>query len=382
METEKLKKIIDDGENTEVELKQSFQSVQDVARIISAFANTQGGLLILGVGDDGAILGLKDDLDKLQQKVSQASRIIHPAPILSVETHTVDGKKLLVVAAHKADSSVFHSVEGVIYVRIGSTIQKLEGQSIVEFLRNRQILLFEESIDPAAKLDDIDETKVRAYLEKRGQPGYLNDHSLSDFLLSKKIASLQPDLKIKNSALLFFTKDTQAFLPQTQIKLVRFGGKEPMNVIAYEDAKGNIPQTIEHTANFVMRFVPKSFLIEGMQRKDIPALPERAVREAIINAVAHRDYFNKNETQVSVFDDRLEITNPGGLPEGMTEQLLGALSIQRNPVVYQMLKDYGHMEGIGSGITKMRGLMKEAGLSEPEFAISKEFFRIDRKSVV
>ncbi|MBI2665079.1 hypothetical protein HYX12_00475, partial [Candidatus Woesearchaeota archaeon] len=101
-----------------------------------------------------------------------------------------------------------------------------------------------------------------------------------------------------------------------------------------------------------------------------------AVREAIINAVAHRDYFNKNEIQLSIFDDRIEITNPGGLPEGMSPELLGSLSIQRNPIIYQLLKDYAYMEGIGSGISKIRRLMKENKLSDPEFIITKDFFRL------
>jgi len=376
MDIENLKRIIAEGENAEVELKQSFHSAQEIAKIISAFANTQGGLLILGVNDKGKIEGIKENPDTIQQRISNSNSTIHPLPIIGVEVHAIDKKKVIVIAAHKADSTVFHTVEGVIYVRIGSTIQKLEGQSILEFLRNRQILLFEESIETTAKIEDLDTIKVTAYLEKRNQPDYLNSHSLKDFLASKKLASFQPDLKIKSAAILFFAKDAQQFYPYTQIKLVRFDGNQPIKVLAYEDAKGNLPQMIEHAMNFVRRFTPKEFVIVGTKRTEIPALPEEAVREAIINAVAHRDYFNKNEIQLSIFDDRLEITNPGGLPEGMTKELLGTLSIQRNPVIYQLLKDYGYMEGIGSGISKIIRTMKEKNLREPSFLISKEFFRI------
>lgn len=376
MNAETLKKIIAEGESVEVELKQSFHSVQDVAKDLSAFANTQGGLLILGVKDDGVIEGVKGDLDKVQQQISNANSMIHSAPLINVEVLTLEGKKVIVVAVHKADSSVFHSVDGVIYVRIGSTIQRLEGQSIVEFLRNRQILLFDESVEPSAKMDDIDMQKVKAYMEKRGQPTHLENHSLRDFLMSKKLVSMQPDMKLKSAALLFFAKDAQQFYPYTQVKLVRFDGIEPMKVLAYEDAKGNLPQLIDHAVNFVMRFVPKEFIIQETKRKEIPALPEEVAREAVINAVAHRDYFNRNETQISVFDDRIEITNPGGLPDGMTKELLGALSIQRNPKIYQLLKDYGYMEGIGSGISKIYTLMQENNLARPEFVTSKDFFRV------
>lgn len=302
--------------------------------------------------------------------------MIHAAPLINVAVIGLEGKKVILVVTHKADSSVFHSVDGVIYVRIGITIQRLEGQSIVEFLRNRQILLFDESVEPSAKVDDIDVQKVEAYMEKRGQPAHLKNHSLKDFLMSKKLVSLQPDMKLKSAAILFFAKDVQQFYPYTQVKLVRFDGIEPVKVLAYEDAKGSLPQLIDHTVNFVMRFVPKEFIIQETKRKEIPALPEEVVREAVINAVAHRDYFNKNEIQISVFDDRIEITNPGGLPEGMTKELLGALSIQRNPKIYQLLKDYGYMEGIGSGISKIYTVMREKNLDSPEFITSKDFFRV------
>ena len=149
-----------------------------------------------------------------------------------------------------------------------------------------------------------------------------------------------------------------------------------MKVIAYEDAKGTLPEIIEQAYNFVKRFTTKEFKIEGMKRKEIPFIPEEAVREAIINAVAHRDYFNKNETQLSIFDDRIEITNHGGLPEGMSKELLGKLSVQRNPEIYRLLKDYGYMEGIGSGYSKIFKLVSEAGLVNPEYILTKDIFRI------
>lgn len=333
-------------------------------------------MLILGVDDKGQIEGIKENLDIVQQKISQSNSTIHPNPLIKVEVHTIDKKKLVVVIVHKADSSLFHSVGGIIYIRLGSTIQKLEGQSIVEFLRNRQILLFEELIDGTAKLDDIDVNKIKAYLEMRKQSDYLKSHSLKDFLLSKKLASLQPDLKIKNSALLFFAKEPQSFFPYAQIKLVRFDGDKPIKVLAYEEAKGSLPQMIELSLNFVRRFIAKEFVIKEVKRKEILLLPEDAIRETIINAIVHRDYFNKNEIQISIFDDRFEITNPGGLPEGMTKELLGVLSIQRNPLIYQFLKDYGYMEGIGSGISKIFKAMKDADLEDPEFILTKEFFRV------
>jgi len=315
-------------------------------------------------------------LDSLQKRISDANSNIHPKPIIKIETNILEGKKVASIIVHKADSSVFHSFEGAIYVRIGSTTQKLEGDSILEFLRNRQILLFDEGLDYSAKLEFLDENKIIEYLNARNHGDYLKGHSLKDFLMSKKLAAFLPEARIKNTALLFFAKNPQSFFPYAQIKLVRFDGVEPVKTIAYEEAKGSLPEMINQSISFVKRYISKEFVIKGISRKEIQLIPEEAFREAIINSVAHRNYFNKNEIQISIFDDRVEITNPGGLPEGMEKELLGVLSVQRNPLIYQMLKDYKFMEGIGSGIARIFSSMQSANLKKPEFILSKEIFRI------
>ena len=376
MEKKRLMEIIENGESTGVELKKSLGSMHDIAKTISAFSNTQGGLLIFGVNQIGKVEGLARNADEIQQKISSSNSLVNPKPLINIEVQDIDNKKIIIVAVHKADSSVFHSVDGAIYIRIGSTTHRLEGHSILEFLRYRQILLFEESIEPLASTGDLDINKIIQYLKKRDKENYLKEHSIEDFLINKKLVSFQPDMKIKNLALLFFAKDAQEFFPFAIIKMIRFDGAEPVKVIAYEDSKGNPAEIIEHSMNFVKRFLTKEFIIKGLKREEITLLPEGAIREAIINSVAHRDYFNKNEIQLSIFDDRIEITNPGGLPEGMRKELLGSLSIQRNPGLYQLLKDYGYMEGIGSGIARIYRTMLVSNLSKPEFIISEDFFRI------
>src|SRR3989338_185595 len=340
MDITQIKALIKQGEGVEIEFKPSFPAQSELARTLCAFANTLGGIFFIGVSNKNEPKGIEGNKDHLQKKISQANSIIHPSPIINIEIEKIHHKEIVAIIVHKANSSVFHSIEGAIHVRIGSTTTRLEGNSILEFLRNRQILLFEETIEPYAKIESLDQDKIRAYLERRNQKDYLKEHSIEEFLLSKKLATLQPDLKLKSLALLFFAKEPQSHYSHSLIKLVRFDGKEPIKVIDYEEAKGTLPEIIEHATNFVKRFMTKEFKIEGLRREEIPFIPDEAIRESIINAIAHRDYFNKNETQISIFDDRIEITNPGGLPEGMNPSLLGKLSIQRNPGIYHLLKDY------------------------------------------
>ncbi|MEK6800401.1 MAG: ATP-binding protein, partial [Nanoarchaeota archaeon] len=130
MEIKALKDIIEKGESVDLELKRSFHSSQEIAKTICSFANTQGGVLILGVEDNKKISGLCEDMDQLQKRISDANSTVHPKPIMNIEIHEVEGKKVATLIVHRADSSVFHSFEGAIYVRIGTTTQKLEGNSI------------------------------------------------------------------------------------------------------------------------------------------------------------------------------------------------------------------------------------------------------------
>src|SRR3989344_970476 len=203
MEIKILKEIIGRGESAEVEFKKSFHSFQEIAKTICAFANTQGGILILGLNDKGRTEGVEGSMDQLQRKISDANSNIHQKPIIKIEVYDIDKKNIVVIIVHKAETTVFHSFEGVIYVRIGATTQKLDGTSILDFLRNRQILLFDEGIEYSAKLDSLDEEKIKDYLKLRNQYDYLKNHNLKDFLVSKKLATSLPELKLKNVAILF-----------------------------------------------------------------------------------------------------------------------------------------------------------------------------------
>ena len=111
-------------------------------------------------------------------------------------------------------------------------------------------------------------------------------------------------------------------------------------------------------------------------QQEIPEYPKSVVREALVNALAHRDYFNKNTIQVNIFDDRMEITNPGTLPEGLTLKILGTIAIQRNPIAYEIMRDLRLVEAIGTGITRMREDMRKANLPEPVFEEIANFFRV------
>ncbi len=112
------------------------------------------------------------------------------------------------------------------------------------------------------------------------------------------------------------------------------------------------------------------------RRAEVLEYPESVIREAIVNAIAHRDYFSKDAIQIYIFDNRIEITNPGSLPKGLTKELFGTISVQRNPIIYRFLRDYGYVEGLETGIPRMKNAMRKRGLADPQFKFTETFFRI------
>ena len=376
MNKEQVLKIIESGESQEVEFKESLHSSQEFSKIMCGFANTYGGVILLGVNSKKEVVGIKENADEIQQRLSSSAQAVSPPILPNIETHEINNKKVIITIIQRAIDNTFHTFQGVIWAKVGSTLKKVEGNQIVDFLRGKQILCFDETISNA-KIEDIDSKKITEYLAFRKQSDYFKSHSVEDFLISMKLASKNGEFKIKNSALLFFAKTPIFFNPQIEIKLVRFDGIEPVKIIAHELIQSDLTESIERTLSFVKNNLSKSIEIKlAAKREEKLQYPSEVIREAIVNAVAHRDYFSKDAIQVYIFSDRIEITNPGSLPQGLPKELFGTLSVQRNPISYRLLRDYGYVEGLGSGVPRMINNMREYGLVDPEFGIYEHFFRI------
>jgi len=373
---EQLSKIIETWETQDVEFKQSVHSYQELSQHMCGLANREGGFIFIGVSPKKEIIGLSEDLDRLQQRIFAAARAIAPPIVPVIEVVPYKGKNIIAIAVPKAPDSTYHTFDGVIYSKAGSSLHKFEGQQIVEFLRMKQILCFDETFS-TAKISDLDHQKITDYLHLRKQQDFLSSHSVRDFLISAKLAAGDGELKIKNAALLFFAKNPMQFNPQMEVKMVRFAGTEPVNIAAHELIQTPLVEAIERAMAFVKANIPKRIEVgEQTQREEKYLYPIQVIRESIVNAVAHRDYFSKDAIQIYIFDDRMEITNPGSIPSALPKELFGTLSVQRNPLTYRILRDYGYVEGLGSGVPRMRARMREYGLDDPEFNIYPSVFRV------
>ena len=377
MELNQIITIIEGGETQEVEFKLSFHSAQEISKAICALANTLGGLLLIGVNDKKEIVGITTDTDTLQQQISAANQSVLPTPLISVEIHKSKDKTIITVIVQKSPDNSYHTFHGAIYVRVGSTTKRIDGQTHLEFLRNRQILSFDETYETTLSIDDIDLEKVKDYLKTRKQEKILETHSLQDFLLSNRLASRNGELKIKNPVMLLFAKNTVHHCPQAEVKLVQFSGTEAVNILSHKLVQESLPHAIDQSIAFVEKHLSRNIEVTGAaKRTENYEYPLNVIREAIVNAIAHRDYFSRDSVQIYLFDDRIEITNPGSLPNALPKEMFGTISVQRNPITYRFLRDMGYVEGLGTGIPRMKNAMRQAGLCDPEFKITESFFRI------
>lgn len=184
-----------------------------------------------------------------------------------------------------------------------------------------------------------------------------------------KAANYNGEFFLKNIAVMFFARDPQIFMSNLEVRIVKYTGTEPelSKITLDQRIYGVIPELIERTYALVVGNIGKSFSLHGTERKEVLDYPADSLREIITNALGHRDYFESKEVLVELFEDRMQITNPGGLLAGQSIKNFDKTPQHRNPITYRLLHDLGLGEGLGLGIKLIRRQFREARLPDPEF---------------
>lgn len=359
-----------------MELKEEVTNFNEIAKAACGFANAEGGKIIIGVTSKGLVKGVPaKDTDSLQQRIDGAIQTVSPAPFHKIEVTKEDGKSLITIEIYKIGEGAFCTYGGIVYYRFGTTIRKMEGKTLQDFLVHRKILSFDETRSEAT-LADLDDARIAEYIQKRTPDFVFNSKNKTDVLSNIGVIKKNGDIAVKNTAVLLFAKNPERFFPQNEIKLARFKGTTAVEIIDSKFIHKTLLENLSEANEFVRRNTKTRFSTKGLERTETGEYPDKVVREALANAMVHRDYFSKDATQLNIFDDRLEIINPGGLPQGLSMKILGTLSIQRNPLIYRLLRDVRLVEGLATGIPRMRQGMLEHNLPEPVFEDLGSFFKV------
>jgi ATP-dependent DNA helicase RecG len=277
------------------------------------------------------------------------------------------------------------------FMRVGKSNQKLGYEGIRSLALRASKVYWDERICEGAGLEDIDEETVRRYLERREEIRKVRKPEkmvIESLLLNIGAAKTVNDkIKPTNAGILFFCKNPQRFVLQSQLRTARFAGKTLTgDFLDRLDCSGTLWEMVEQAEDFVRKNIRLfGFRTEySFQRIDKLEYPIKAVREAIINALIHRNFFEPADTRVAIFDDRIEVISPGSFPEGVMPQKPKHVPV--NPVLCQLMYDIGLIEKYGSGIYMINELCEEWGIPKPEYDLSEVdttvIFRSGGKAIV
>ncbi|HWS83299.1 MAG TPA: ATP-binding protein [Ktedonobacteraceae bacterium] len=384
MDTEALRLLIRDGETSTIEFKVAPPRVAELAERICGFANSLGGMLIIGVVDKTwEIVGVRSSSETVDVLL-QAARLCKPTVQFrpSLPQIVEINEKELVLAHIPPNDGTLYQAGGVCWTRRGTYTVPLEIPEIEAFLYHRGTLAWEAQPVLRATLEDLDMTLVETFLE--GRPirnkvaGRLS--RLDEILINLGSAIAVEDernqqiIRPTNAGMLLFGYSPQQFLIQAEVVCVLY--LDNLGMRRYADRRilhGTITQQIDQAEVFFKQYVPVAGYMDGFHRRDEPDYPLDALREAVVNAVVHRDYSLRGEAvRIFYYPNRIEIHNPGLLLPGITLIDLQQGKVRsklRNPVIGTVLRDLpgGYMERVGSGITYMIDQMRKLGRPEPQF---------------
>ena len=365
MKNADLKILLQEGEGTMLEYK--AKPNKDIASVLTAFANTAGGKILLGVNDKGQVVGI-EDTNELRGNIQNLARNCDPP--VQVTLQRIDA--VVVVIIKESDNKPVQCSDGF-FIRQGAVTQKLTREEIHNLFKQAGTIRFDLSVCPKFSYpNDFDHAKFKYWLKKST---ITLESNIEDILVNIEAAEHnEGKLLFRNAGVLFFAKEPRRFLNQAYITCLLLKGDNKADVLDRKDFAEGVVEDIESSLRFVERNTRTAYKIEKLQRENIPEYPMGALREAITNAVMHRDWFIEGgNVFVEIYSDRIEVTSPGGLPAGMSYGDLGRKSIRRNPLIADLLHRIDFIEKAGTGIRRMREGAVSSGYPEPEFKVSNFF---------
>lgn len=381
MNDETLEQTLRLGEDSVTEFKGVNKSNykadrSDLAKAITALANTRGGHLLLGVEDDGTPTGVGtvEQADELMRHVTQVCHeLIEPPLLCNVVKREVRGVPILVVEIPFSPSRP-HRSNSIYYVRDGNRSRPALREELVKLLQSTDYHFDEQPI-AGATLDDLDRDSVRTFLSA-AYPGRASEQHLTPLLGSLKCLDRTGVPTV--TGMLMFGREPTRWLVDARISAVRIQGTDvSRSFLDKQEIEGRVPDQLDAASAFIQRNVAAPSRVEGLLRIE-EGLPLDVVREAITNAVLHRDYRIASQTRLLVFDDRIEVINPGDLLNQLTLENIrvGGISQKRNPVLASVLNKSRRSESLGFGVPEMIRRMKELGFREPSIEVLGGHFKL------
>ncbi len=356
MDKKELDELVKTGEGYTIEFKESAD--KSLGKEICAFANASGGKIILGVTDKNKIKGFSL-ANKTMSQIQDIARNMDPSFYVAVEQI----ENIAIVYVPKGKDKPY-SVGGKTYLRQGANSQRLNRDELIEFFRNCNKISFERQTNSDFNLkEDFDYDKFNSFIDKANISKTLPvNHILKNL-------NLLTDEKPNNACALLFPHRVTKFFLSADISCVLYSGNSKLSMLDKKEFNADFISNFENALTFILRNIRTSAEIVGVSRVETPEIPKKALREAILNAMIHRDYFVEGRILINIFANKVEIMNPGKLL--FDEKELGNISVPRNPILADCMLRAGFVEKIGSGIKRIKELVPDV-----KFEISSNWFRV------
>lgn len=363
-----IENILSKNEGKTLEFKETARSLERIIKTVIAFANTAGGTIIIGVKDKTKeIVGIKNSLLEEERLANGIAESITPLLLSDIEIQTYRNKEVIILNVYHGVGPYYLKSAGPekgVYVRLGSTNRQADAITLHTLRLLAKNMTFDELPHHQDPINALDWSTIKEAFDHVGKV-ITNQKCKILGLLTDQSGTLYPTF----GGILLFGIDRNILFPNAIVRCARFKGTDKVHFLDHVDIDTHLPLAIDLAIDFIKKHSSIKSIIGKSKRLDIPQYPPVAVREMVINALLHTDYSIRGATiTIAVFDDRIEITNPGSLPFGMTiEQALTGSSRIRNHVIGRVFRELKFIEQWGTGIKRIRDACGEYGLQMPQF---------------
>jgi ATP-dependent DNA helicase RecG len=359
-------------ESSTVEWKREIPKNDQIIKTIIGFCNHHGGKIVIGVTNTGNIVGIASK--KIEKALENLEKMIYeacyPSIIPRIYTQRFGEKSILIIEVSSGMNKPYYrkskGLDGGCYVRLGRSTMKATPDIIEELRWQANSIDFETLPNHRATKKDLDEKKIQFFLDhrKNDAKSIITDPVLRAYhLLVLEHSKFFPT----QAAILLFGKNTQYFLSEARIICSHFQGVSGRDVIAKVDCEGTLFDQFKQAYAFITSRLYTSFKIRKPKRYEKLEIPEVAIREALLNAIVHRNYFIKAPIKVAIYDNRLEIFSPGSFPGPLDQNnLKSGITYLRNPIICKIFREIGYVEKLGSGLITIFKSYEKENLEDPQ----------------
>ena len=368
-----LRELINQGEGHHLEFKREEEKNPDFAKTIVAFANADGGKILIGVADDGEIIGVNNSDETMRRIDDIAYNRCSPPITILQELSWIEKKQVIIITVAKGIQRPYMT-GGKFYIRSSNRVREATREEILRLFQRNESIFYDELPVGQASLSDLDMKKAEEFFTNQINI-QVTENELTHLLQNFSIIN-QENLPTV-AGLLFFGKDPQKYLKEARVICSFIRGEdisiEPNDLKSIE---GTIPDMIKDVERFMNLYLKEQHIIKDFEPELYPELPMTSIREFVVNAFAHRDYTINAPIRIIIFTDRIEIHSPGALPNTVTVEKIkvGGAHVLRNSTIYNLLSKFQFVTDLGSGIRRACELIKNKINKEVDFNVTDNEF--------